>query len=151
MPSRYANAFGLSARLHHVGIAVRSIASMHPDLASTFDPIQKVRVAFVAMHDLTLELVEPVGEDSPVQRSLEEGVKLLHICYEVDRLEPALKSARSSGYAMIRAPAPAEAFDHRRIAWVYHRELGLVELLEREPANRSRAVTIAVATDPGAP
>jgi len=151
LPRRYENAFGPYARLHHVGVAVRSITAMHPDLEWTFDPIQKVRVAFFSMHDLMIELVEPVGDDSPVRRSLEDNTKLLHICYEVDELAAALKASRSAGYAVIRPPKPAEAFGHRLIAWVYHRDLGLVELLERAPEDRKSAETSAVPTDSGAP
>lgn len=126
--------FGSSARVHHVGIAVKSIAESRPDLVAIHDPIQRVRVAFFKLHDLTFELVEPVGDDSPVTHSLAVGAKLLHTCYEVDDLEAAIQSGRGAGFSMIRRPEPAVAFDGRRIAWVFHRVLGLVELLERAPA-----------------
>jgi methylmalonyl-CoA/ethylmalonyl-CoA epimerase len=127
--------FGPSARLHHLGIAVPSIAAVEPALESTHDPIQKVRVAFYRQHDLTVELIEPAADDSPVRRSLEQGVKLLHTCYEVDRLEDAIAAGRTAGYMMIRPPVPATAFEGRRIAWVLSKDLGLVELLERASAS----------------
>lgn len=128
-------AFGPDARLHHIGIAVRSIAAVNSEIQIFHDPIQRVRVAFFEMHDLLVELIEPAGDDSPVQRSLNQGVKLLHTCFEVDRLESSMDVAREAGYHPIRHPAPAVAFGGRRIVWVFHRELGLVELLERTAKN----------------
>jgi len=66
-------------RLHHVGFVVQDIARGLHGLASLtpvwdgqiyHDPNQKVRVAFVGTGgpDALIELVEPVGEDSPVWR-----------------------------------------------------------------------------------
>lgn len=126
--------FGPSATLHHVGIAVRSIAAAHPGLEATHDHIQKVNVAFFRMHDLVVEYIEPAAPDSPVRRSLEQGQKLLHVCFEVDRLEDAIAAGRSAGFQMIRPPVPATAFEGRRIAWVLSTQMGLVELLERAAA-----------------
>lgn len=126
--------FGATATLHHVGIAVRSIAAAAPGLASTHDPIQKVNVAFFRMHDVVVEYIEPAAEDSPVTRSIQQGQKLLHLCFEVDNLEDAIAAGRAGGFQMIRPPVPATAFEGRRIAWVLSTQLGLVELLERAAA-----------------
>ncbi len=49
--------FGADATFHHIGIAVLSILEAAPDLTPVFDPIQKVSVAFMHMHDLPLELI----------------------------------------------------------------------------------------------
>jgi methylmalonyl-CoA/ethylmalonyl-CoA epimerase len=124
-------AFGPSARLHHVGIAVPSILAVDPALEPVHDPVQRVRVAFIRQHDVVLELIEPAGEGSPVQQSLSKGVKMLHCCYEVDGLESAIAAGREHGYLLLRPPVPAVAFGNRRIAWVLNQQLGLVELLER--------------------
>ncbi len=128
------DAFGPDARLHHVGVAVKSIAAVRPDLMAVHDPIQKVRVAFFRLHDLTIELIEPAADDAPVHRSLRAGSTLVHTCFEVDDVDAALVSGRRAGYAMLRPPVPAVAFANRRIAWVMHRAFGLVELLERRSA-----------------
>lgn len=127
------SAFGPSAKLHHVGIAVASIAAVDPALDVVHDPIQRVRVAFFRQADLLIELIEPAGEDSPVQQSLRKGHKLLHSCFEVDTLEDAITAGRARGYLQLHPPVPAVAFGNRRIAWVFSAQLGLVELLERQP------------------
>jgi methylmalonyl-CoA/ethylmalonyl-CoA epimerase len=124
-------AFGSSATLHHVGIAVRSIREAEPDLEPVHDPIQKVSVAFTDLHGLSVELIEPASTESPVSRSLDAGQRLQHVCFEVDDLDESLASGRAAGFHTVARPAPAAAFDGRQIAWVFHRFYGLVELLER--------------------
>jgi len=122
--------FGPSARLHHVGIAVPSIEHAIPGLVSVEDPIQQVRVAFADFAGLTIELIEPASEKSPIDQSLKKGIKLLHICIEVPSLEAALKICAESGFRKISPVQPAIAFDMRKIVWVFNAVFGLVELLE---------------------
>ncbi len=144
-------------RLHHVGIVVASLQAeidgyakslgASADVPIFYDPLQKVRVAF--LHPGTgataaVELVEPAAADSPVSRFAAAGGGLHHLCYEVDDLDASLLESRRAGSFVVRAPAPAVAFDQRRIAWVLTRQKLLVEFLERatvrgadEPPDRS--------------
>ena len=124
------NFFGDDARFHHLGIAIRSINSVSPLSELITDPIQKVNVAFVCLNGMQCELIEPSDKKSPVTRSLEKGVKILHICYVVPDIEIVIKTCREYGFHCIRRPVPAVAFDNRKIAWVYSKQYGLFELLE---------------------
>ncbi len=137
-------------RLHHVGFVVANIEEAMPgflrSLAATWDgqvfhdPLQKVRVAFLATRaqDALIELVEAAGDDSPVLRFLQErGGGLHHLCYEVADLEQELAEFRSRGAMIAKRPKPAVAFAGRRIAWVITAEKLLVELLE-EKAREAR-------------
>jgi len=130
-------------RLHHIGFVVSSIEKCMPGFVHSMaaewdgrffdDPIQKARVAFMTTRagDPQIELVEPLGEDSPVRRFLENtGGALHHLCYEVDDLEQELKAFRSRGGLIAKPPKPAVAFGGRRIAWTITAEKLLVELLE---------------------
>jgi len=130
-------------RLHHVGYVVSSIEKCMPGFVRSMaaewdgryfdDPIQKARVAFMTTRagDAQIELVEPLGQDSPVQRFLQRtGGALHHLCYEVDDLEQELKAFRSRGGLIVKPPKPAVAFGGRRIAWTMTAEKLLVELLE---------------------
>jgi methylmalonyl-CoA/ethylmalonyl-CoA epimerase len=133
--------------LHHLGFVVSSISAAAEDFAVSisarwdgeiiFDPIQKVRVSFFYPADTrnpVFELVEPASEGSPVSNFLKKkGGGLHHVCYEVDDLESGLRAARDAGLAIAADPAPAVAFDGRRIAWVTSKRRLLVELLERDP------------------
>jgi methylmalonyl-CoA/ethylmalonyl-CoA epimerase len=126
--------FGPSAKLHHVGIAVHSIEHALPGLLSVEDPIQQVRVAFADFAGLTIELIEPASEKSPIVQSLKKGIKLLHICIEVPSLEAALKICAENGFRKSSSVQPAVAFDMRKIVWVFNAVFGLVELLEAKAA-----------------
>src|SRR4051812_35154741 len=66
--------FGEHARFHHVGLAVRSIEDVMPTGAEiVLEPNQGVRLAFMRLHGITIELLEPAGEDSPISASLQKG------------------------------------------------------------------------------
>ena len=72
-------------RLHHMGFVVADIATAMPAFMRSMaaewdgqifeDPLQKVKVAFMTTRpgDAQIELVQPVGEDSPVLRFLQQG------------------------------------------------------------------------------
>jgi len=123
--------FGEGAALDHIGVAVRSIASASvPDLRVTQDATQRVSVAFVETGGATLELIEPLGDDSPIRASLDKGHALVHLCFRVPDLDSALEAGQRAGFHRLAAPVPAPAFDNRRIVWVFSRVFGLVELLE---------------------
>jgi methylmalonyl-CoA/ethylmalonyl-CoA epimerase len=134
----------MALRLHHMGFVVADIATAMPAFTRSMaaewdgrifeDPLQKVKVAFMTTRpgDAQIELVQPVGEGSPVARFLQQGGGMHHLCYEVADLEAELAAFRSRGAAIASRPKPAVAFGGRRIAWVISAEKFLVELLEEK-------------------
>jgi methylmalonyl-CoA/ethylmalonyl-CoA epimerase len=126
--------FGNGTAFHHIGLAVRSIAdAAGTDVEVVRDDTQKVSVAFVDMAGVRVELIEPAAEKSPVTLSLQKGQQLVHMCFEVANMDRALEAAKADGFHRLGRPVPARAFANRRIAWVFSRTYGLLELLEREP------------------
>lgn len=131
-------------RLHHMGFVVADIATAMPAFVRSMaaewdgqifeDPLQRAKVAFMTTRpgDAQIELVQPVGESSPVQRFLQQGGGMHHLCYEVADLEAELAAFRLRGAAIASRPKPAVAFGGRRIAWVITSEKFLVELLEEK-------------------
>lgn len=122
--------FGDSAEIDHVGLAAQSIGAISPRGDKVVDPLQGVSVSFVDLHGITIELVEPIGEDSPVSNMMKRGCKLLHICFRVQDLDNAIQHARKRGVHVIAKPVPAIAFQNRKIAWLYSSTWGLLELVE---------------------
>ncbi len=130
-------------RLHHTGFVVASIAAAMESFCRAVggsgwsetwhDSSQRVRVAFIYPSyagDPSIELVEPADPGSPVQKFLERGGGMHHLCYEVDSFDEVVKGAPARGLVMIRRPQPAVAFDGRRIAWFLSPEKLLIEYLE---------------------
>jgi methylmalonyl-CoA/ethylmalonyl-CoA epimerase len=123
--------FWFGAVFDHVGIAVQSVReAAGPAVDMIQDPVQRVTVAFVDMHGLRVELIEPLGAQSPITAHLGTGQPLLHLCFRVPNLRQALAEGRAHGMHALTRPVPAPAFDGRCIAWVFSRQLGLIELVE---------------------
>jgi methylmalonyl-CoA/ethylmalonyl-CoA epimerase len=124
---------------HHVGLATRSLErerAAHQRLGfveegPTFeDPRQKIRGQFLRNGGFRVELLEPLGEDSPLHDWLRRGQKMYHQAFEVPRLEEAIAALRREGALLAVPPCPAVAFGGRSIAFLLLRTELLVELIE---------------------
>ena len=115
----------LDATFHHVGLAVSSIDEK---IDKTYDPTQKVTVAFVNMNGITVELVRPDQKDSPARNFIGKGI--YHLCYEVKNIQECIKNAEKNGFKCIASPVPAKAFNGKEIAWLISFKYGLIELLQ---------------------
>jgi methylmalonyl-CoA/ethylmalonyl-CoA epimerase len=129
--------------LHHIGFVVRDLEASAPGIARTLmtewsgevitDPLQRVKVTFLrgGYQSPLIELVEPLGDESPVRRFLIERGGLHHLCYEVQSsLEENLARIRAGGGVIVSRPKPAVAFGGRPIAWALTREKLLLEFLQ---------------------
>ncbi len=123
--------FGEGTQFDHIGIAVRSIEDIVGGNEKTKDDIQKVCVSFFDSAGVRFELVEPACEDSPVTRLLKNNQSLYHVCFRVDDINASIKGSRSKGFHLVSGPVPAVAFGGKKIAWLFSRVLGLVELVEK--------------------
>lgn len=127
-------------RVHHYGLAVgdiekaaRSLSALGYEVGEkVFDPVQGVNPAFARNESsASIELVCDVADDGPTGRIVREsGPGLYHVCYEVDDIEVTIDRLRDAGFLLRHKTKPAIAFNGRKIAWLYNRQIGLVELLE---------------------
>ncbi|MEZ0495524.1 methylmalonyl-CoA epimerase [Sphingomonas sp. IW22] len=118
-------------RLNHVGIATPSIAdsiAFYRDvmgataIGEPFDlPAQGVKVCFVDTPNTQIELIEPLGEASPIRAFLEKNPAggQHHLCYEVPDIHAAkawfeAKGARVLGEPRIGAHGTPIFFVHPR-------------------------------------
>ena len=116
-------------RLNHVGVATPSIAdslAMYRRLfgaephGPAFDlRAQGVRVCFVDAPNAQIELIEPLGDDSPIAKFLEKNPLggQHHVCFEVPditeaRAELEAKGARILGETRIGAHGTPIFFVH---------------------------------------
>lgn len=131
-------------RFHHIGVAVNSIeatASVYEQggykrSSSIFDPIQNVNICWLTQDGMpTIELLAPVDEKSPVNKTLDKvGVTPYHCCYMVENLEEATAKLRKQKYIIVSKPAIAVAFCGSRVCFLFNKNVGLIELVE-SPAN----------------
>lgn len=131
-------------KFHHIGMAVKDLdatASVYEQggykrSASVFDPIQDVNICWLTKEGMpTIELLAPVDEKSPVNKTLEKvGVSPYHCCYVVNDLEDAVVKLRKLKYILVSKPAEAVAFCGSRVCFLFYKNVGLIELVEA-PAN----------------
>jgi methylmalonyl-CoA/ethylmalonyl-CoA epimerase len=127
---------------HHIGIAVENLGEAIPAYKRLFgyelvsgpfdDPVQNVSVCFLSRGeaDAQLELVAPLGPNSPVDRVLKKGGGTYHICYEVANIQAAIEHLREQNCFLVSGPVPAVAFAMREIAWLMTDVNLLVELVQ---------------------
>jgi len=125
------NVLGDDVVFHHIGIVTKSMDEIIDPKLKIEDPIQKVRVAFADMHGLQVELIEPLGDESPVHKFLKKKQYFYHLCFSVKDVERTLEISKENDFYCVSRPAKAVAFGNNKIAWIYSREYGLIELLER--------------------
>jgi methylmalonyl-CoA/ethylmalonyl-CoA epimerase len=104
-------------RLNHVAIAVRDLASAARVYRETLGadvsapeaiPEHGVTVVFVTLPNTKIELLEPLGEESPIARFLEKNADggIHHVCYEVDDILAARDRLVTSGARVLGSGEP---------------------------------------------
>lgn len=103
-------------RLNHIGIAVPSVVDAMEmyrtmygatEFVEPFDmPAQGVKVAFVNLPNTQLELIEPLGEDSPIVGFLAKNPKggQHHVCFEVPDINEAAQDMKAKGATVLGEP-----------------------------------------------
>jgi methylmalonyl-CoA/ethylmalonyl-CoA epimerase len=95
-------------RLNHVAIAVRDIAKASAVYRDTLgadvsakvpQPDHGVSTVFITLPNTKIELLEPLGEGSPINKFLEKNPDggIHHVCYEVDDIKAARDTLKAQG------------------------------------------------------
>lgn len=127
-------------KIHHVALIVRSIEDalglwrdmLGLELQTIMDiPTDKVRIAFLAIGESKIELVEPTDDTTGVARFLaSKGEGFHHVCFEVANLAETLLKLEIGGLELIDT-APRRGAEGP-VAFVHPRACHgvLVELIE---------------------
>jgi methylmalonyl-CoA/ethylmalonyl-CoA epimerase len=105
-------------RLNHVGVAVPSIEAAKatyrdlygvPESAITETrelPAQGVKFAFVNVDNSQIELIEPLGENSPITKFIEKNPSggQHHVCFEVADIHAARDDMIAKGATVLNEP-----------------------------------------------
>ena len=129
-------------RIHHIGIAVPALdqgarawgpAGIGLTEEGREDVVAaKTRVAMFPVGATRIELLEPMGEGTPVAKFLEKrGPGIHHICLEVDDLRSEMARLRTLGLRLT-TEEPTSGAHGALVAWIHPGDTGgvLIELNE---------------------
>jgi methylmalonyl-CoA/ethylmalonyl-CoA epimerase len=128
-------------RLNHVAIAtkdVRKASTIYRDTlgAKVSEPVplreHVVTKVFVELPNTKIELLEPLGDNSPIARFLEKnpGGGMHHVCYEVDDIYAARDRKKEMGATITGSGEPRLGAHGKPVLFLHPKDFAgtLVEL-----------------------
>lgn len=135
---------GAIGRLNHIGIAVPDLgpaAMLYRDiLGARVSPPEAlpehgVTVVFADVDNTRIELLEPLGENSPISRFLEKNRQggIHHICYETSDLPATVEKVLEAGLRVIGDGKPRTGAHGKPVIFLHPKDFGgtLIELEEK--------------------
>jgi len=131
----------LIGKLNHVAIAVQDIgkaAALYRDVlgadvsAAVPQPEHGVTTVFVALPNTKIELLEPLGDGSPIAKFLERNPDggIHHICYEVGDIRAARDALKSAGARVLGDGEPKIGAHGKPVLFLHPKDFSgtLIEL-----------------------
>ena len=128
-------------KLNHVAIAVRDIGKaavlyrnvLGADVSAAVpQPDHGVTTVFVALPNTKIELLEPLGDGSPIAKFLERNPDggIHHICYEVDDICAARDALKSAGARVLGDGEPKIGAHGKPVLFLHPKDFSgtLIEL-----------------------
>ncbi|MEL6476450.1 MAG: methylmalonyl-CoA epimerase [Pseudomonadota bacterium] len=128
-------------RLNHVAIAVPDLAAATALYRDTLgakvsapqqEPDHGVTVVFIELPNTKVELLEPLGEGSPIAGFLEKSPSggIHHICYEVEDILEARDRLKAEGARVLGDGAPKIGAHGKPVLFLHPKDFNgtLVEL-----------------------
>jgi methylmalonyl-CoA/ethylmalonyl-CoA epimerase len=121
-------------RLNHVAIAVRDIAKaagVYRDTlgaeitAPVAQPDHGVTTVFVMLPNTKIELLEPLGDGSPIAKFLERSPDggIHHLCYEVDDIRSARDRLKAQGVRVLGDGEPKIGAHGKPVLFLHPKDL----------------------------
>jgi methylmalonyl-CoA/ethylmalonyl-CoA epimerase len=131
-------------RLNHVAIAVRDIAKASEVYRATLgaqvsdkvpQPEHGVSTVFITLPNTKIELLEPLGADSPIAKFLERNPDggIHHICYEVSDIIAARDRLMAQGARVLGSGDPKIGAHGKPVLFLHPKDF-LGTLVELEQA-----------------
>ena len=132
---------GMIGRLNHVAIAVPDLVAAARQYRETFGavvsapadlPEHGVTVVFVDLGNAKLELLQPLGDNSPIAAFLERAPAggIHHVCYEVDDILAARDKLNAAGVRVLGDGEPSIGAHGKPVLFLHPRDFSgtLIEL-----------------------
>lgn len=95
--------------------------------------IQRVKVVFLSREDsLTIKLIEPMASNQSLMNFVSRGGGFHHLCFRCPDIDMQISSLKEKGLLMLSKPAPGEAFNNNRIAFMLAKYGLNVELIDTD-------------------
>jgi methylmalonyl-CoA/ethylmalonyl-CoA epimerase len=131
-------------RLNHVAIAVRDLAAataLYRDTlgasvsAAVDQPEHGVTTVFVELPNTKIELIAPLGAESPIAKFLERNPEggVHHLCYEVEDIRAARDRLAASGVRVLGDGEPRIGAHGKPVLFLHPKDF-LGTLVELEQA-----------------
>jgi methylmalonyl-CoA/ethylmalonyl-CoA epimerase len=128
-------------RLNHVAIAVRDITKASEVYRKVLgaqvsavvpQPAHGVNTVFITLPNTKIELLEPLGADSPIAKFLERNPDggIHHVCYEVDDILAARDRLKAEGARVLGDGTPKIGAHDKPVLFLHPKDFNgaLVEL-----------------------
>lgn len=126
--------------VHHIGYLVKSIEraikefiklGYEVEQETVYDEYRNINICFLIKDGYRVELVSPLGDKSVVGDLRKKlGNSPYHICYEVQSLDESIEYFKHNKYIPCEEPHEAIAMDKRRVVFLIHGQLGMIELVQ---------------------
>ena len=130
-------------RLNHVAIAVKDLAAAAAIYRGILDaevsapvalPEHGVTTVFVTLPNAKIELIEPLGENSPIAKFLERNPDggIHHLCYEVEDIRAARDTLKAEGARVLGDGEPKTGAHGKPVLFLHPKDFcgTLIELEE---------------------
>jgi methylmalonyl-CoA/ethylmalonyl-CoA epimerase len=129
--------------IDHVGLAVKSLEEAIALWEKVFgyqqfteivvNIKQKVKVVFLKKQDsITIKLIQPTDESSPIYNLCKRGGGLHHLCFKCDNIDAELERLKDSGLRVLAPPQAGEAFENEKIAFLFAKNGLNIELIDTD-------------------
>ena len=128
-------------RVNHIAIAVPDLTAATASYRDTLGakvsqaqalPEHGVTVVFVELENTKVELLEPLGENSPIAAFLDKNPSggMHHICYEVDNILDARDQLSASGARVLGSGEPKIGAHGKQVLFLHPKDFygTLIEL-----------------------
>jgi methylmalonyl-CoA/ethylmalonyl-CoA epimerase len=128
-------------RLNHVAIAVPDLTAAAAQYAGALganvgapqdEPDHGVTVVFIELPNTKIELLYPLGDDSPINGFLEKNPSggIHHICYEVDDILAARDTLQAQGARVLGGGEPKIGAHGKPVLFLHPKDFNgcLIEL-----------------------
>ncbi|MBN1414614.1 MAG: VOC family protein [Bacteroidales bacterium] len=94
---------------------------------------QQVIVVFLKKdNSLTIKLIQPTGQNSSLQKFIEQGGGFHHICFKCDDMTQKIDELKQKGVRLLVPPQPGEAFENHDIAFFWGKNKMNFELIDTD-------------------